>query len=341
MTLRAFDFEPLAGRLPRVGVLGAANIVPKALTAVSSGLCELSAIAARDPARARQFASQYGFADHSASYEELIRRSDVDVVYVALPAALHAPWVRKALSAGKHVLCEKPFALSARDAEECVALARSSRRMLMEAHHACYHPLLGRAAEWARLLGPLRSLSLRFDGPIPPGDIRLDPGLGAGVLLDFSCYLLKWQQAITGDARPKILLADAVEERSGVEVTASVKLRTKTGTVVRFDCDMRPEATFRASLVVEGSRGSLHFENPLVTSGSSLRLTTDKRRLVVQGTAPSTYRHQLSALARGLRRGRNPLTAGRSIIETQEMLDALVAACGLPPKGTARCAPHP
>src|SRR6186713_2648357 len=121
--------------LPRVGVLGASRIVPKALLTPGVGLIALCAVAARDPERARSYAHTHRIAESYGSYEALLERPDIAAVYVALPAAAHAEWSLAALSAGKHVLCEKPFGLSLAEADACVARARAEGLLLMEAHH--------------------------------------------------------------------------------------------------------------------------------------------------------------------------------------------------------------
>lgn len=322
--------QSLGPRMPRVGLLGAAKIAPKALVAPAPGLIVLQAVAARSPERARDFAGAHGFLRHAASYADLIESDDIDVVYIALPAALHAGWVEAALRSGKHVLVEKPFGLSATEARLLVALARTRGLLLMEAHHWRYHPLVTTFADELSRLGEVSHVEMVFNGAIAPGDIRLEPALGAGVLLDFGCYLIQWQAFVTGDASPEIIRAVAVTAAAGVDVAVEAELRAQTGTRVGFSCDMRPHVTFRAAVTVTGSRGVLHFENPLVTEGSFLDVRTDAGSARYEGKGVSTYRNQLEVLVDALRTGSAPPTSGENIIQTQCLLDALVAASGLP-----------
>src|SRR5258708_35099552 len=99
----------------RIGILGAAKIAPNAVLAPArdNPEVEVVAVAARDPERAKDYAQKNAIPHVAADYAALIARDDVDLVYVALPAAMHAEWSIKALQAGKAVLCEKPFAMSA------------------------------------------------------------------------------------------------------------------------------------------------------------------------------------------------------------------------------------
>jgi len=320
---------------PRLGVLGAARIVPKALL-VPNGLppgsvVDVCAVAARDLGRARSFASEHGIPDAHGSYAELLARADVDAVYVALPAALHAEWTLAALAAGKHVLCEKPFGLCAAEAEAAVQSAASRGLLLMEAHHWRYHPLAQAFCDAVGEVCTIREAHAVFDAPIRGGNIRLDPRLGAGVLLDFGCYAVQWLELATGDEAPEILVASADQADPGVDLTFRATLRSKTGAHLRLSCDMRPSATFVAFVEVIGERGRVRFENPLNGEDARVIVEASARPTErLEATGPSTYRRQLEAFAGALEQGSDPLTSGTSIVATQRMLDRLYRAAGLP-----------
>src|SRR5690606_24531118 len=127
------------------------------------------------------------------SYQELIDDPGLDAIYVALPCSEHVPWTLKALRAGKHVLCEKPFALHLDEATQAVELAGECGKILMEAHHWRYHPLVPLAETAFQELGQLKSIRAEFTGALNnPSDIRMNPLLGPGVLMDFGCYLVQW-----------------------------------------------------------------------------------------------------------------------------------------------------
>ena len=116
----------------RFGILGAARIAPMALVRPARRVTEATvlAVAARDPERARQFAARHGIPRVHPSYDALLADPEVDAIYNPLPNSLHAPWTTRALAAGKHVLCEKPFAANAAEAEEMARAAARAGRVL-------------------------------------------------------------------------------------------------------------------------------------------------------------------------------------------------------------------
>ena len=136
----------------RIGTLGAARIAPAALVRPARAVAdaELTAVAARDPQRAEKFAAQARVPKVHRSYDDLLADPDLDAIYNPLPNGLHAEWTLKALAAGKHVLCEKPFTANATEAEEVAAAAERSGLVVMEAFHYRYHPLAQRLHELAR-----------------------------------------------------------------------------------------------------------------------------------------------------------------------------------------------
>jgi dTDP-3,4-didehydro-2,6-dideoxy-alpha-D-glucose 3-reductase len=190
-----------SGRV-RFGVLGCSEIAwRRTLPAVAS--CPstvVQAVASRDPAKARRFADRFDCA--VAGYDELLERDDVDAVYLPLPASLHAPWGRRVLQAGKHLLVEKPAATCAADFSDLVRLAgeqgvvvRENFTFLQHSQHARVRQLVSSGR-----LGALRSLSAAFCfPPLPDGDIRYDAALGGGALFDAGVYPIRLAQLLLGD----------------------------------------------------------------------------------------------------------------------------------------------
>jgi predicted dehydrogenase len=155
-----------------MGTLGAARITPKALIEPARAVPEVTvtAVAARDPQRARAFAAKHGVARVHDSYEALIADPDVDAIYNPLPNSLHAPWTLRAIAAGKHVLCEKPFTSNAAEAEQVAAAARASGLVVMEAMHYRYHPLISMIGDRLRQIGGRSGERIR-----PPAVRRVVP----------------------------------------------------------------------------------------------------------------------------------------------------------------------
>ena len=133
----------------RIGILGAARIVPSSLIKPARQVAEVTVagLAARDTARAQVFARTHHIPRVFASYDALLADQTINAVYIPLPNSLHKPWTIRALEAGKHVLCEKPFASNAAEAEQMAEAARHHQRVLMEAFHYRYHPLAARMKE--------------------------------------------------------------------------------------------------------------------------------------------------------------------------------------------------
>ena len=132
----------------RLGLLSTARINGAVLAgAAATDAVEVAAVASRDHARAEAYAAEHGIARAHGSYEALLADPDVDAVYVSLPNSLHVEWSIRALEAGKHVLCEKPIASNAAEAERMAQAADDAGRVLVEAFHWRYHPLAARVKE--------------------------------------------------------------------------------------------------------------------------------------------------------------------------------------------------
>jgi NDP-hexose-3-ketoreductase len=220
----------------RVGVLGAGRIaldrmVPALLRTPT---VKVVAIASRDAARAARAATRFGV-EAVHGYPELLKRDDVDAVYVPLPPALHAPWTRAALEAGKHVLVEKPLATCARDAREVADLAESLGLVLMESfmflHHS-QHATVRRLLDENRI-GELRAMTADFGfPPLPATDIRYRPELGGGALLDAGVYPLRAAQLFLGSDLTVLGATLHTDAATQVDVAGAALLRAPGGVSV-------------------------------------------------------------------------------------------------------------
>ena len=328
----------MSGESLRFGILGAAKIAPDALIkpAAGSECAEVVAIAARDPERARAFAEEHGIAQVDASYEALVRNPDVDAVYNPLPASLHHEWTLEALRQGKQVLCEKPFASNASEAEQMVAAARESGLVLLEAFHYRYHPLANRILEVVAsgVLGEFREIEAAFCVPIgDPDDIRYDLSLGGGATMDLGCYPIHWCRLVTG-SEPTVLGAEAREAPHGIDVTMTAELRFSGEVPCKVHCSMDAEAGFQAFLQVTGSKAVLRADNPLVPHfGHQLRLSIDGAEKAEQVEGRTTYDHQLDAFVAAVLDGENQPTGGEDGIANMRVIDDIYRAAGMQPRG--------
>ena len=195
----------------RWGVLGAAWIARVAMLGAiqSSRNGVAAALAARDAGRARALAAEFEVPRGHDSYDALLADASIDAVYVPLPNSLHLEWARRGLEAGKHVLCEKPLALNAAEAEAMAAAARGSGRLLMEALMYRFHPRMRALRAEA---GDIVHLSARFGFTIDaPENYRMVEALGGGALLDVGSYGVSAARWFLGEP----VRVGAVQHRAG------------------------------------------------------------------------------------------------------------------------------
>jgi predicted dehydrogenase len=291
-------------------------------------------VAARDPARALAFAELHGFKRHDASYDALIAAEDIDIIYNALPINLHAEWSIKALQAGKHVICEKPFAMNVREAAQVVAAARASGKRVIEAFHYRYHPGFLQALAWvdAGEIGLINSIDAKFNVAIDDrngAEIRHLPETGGGAFMDLGCYPLSWTLNLLRTS-PVHIEAKASLTPRGVDETMEAVLTFPGAVRARLSASMAPGETFAASLNVKGSKGEILFVNPLAPHhGGALTLIAGSKRLSPRISRISTYTWQLDTILFALEAKVPVPTEGDAVIVQQEVLDGVYAAAGL------------
>jgi predicted dehydrogenase len=249
----------------RWGIIGPGRIAPRLVRAI--GRCtraKLVAVASRDVGRARQFAALHGIPRSYGSYAALLAETDVDAVYIALPNHLHAEWTVRALEAGKHVLCEKPLALSVADVDAIAATAQRLGRIAVEAFMYLHHPQIIRAVDLARsgALGPLQVVNGSFSFLLTSAnDPRVDPTMGGGSLWDVGCYPVSFARRLAAE-EPDLVSAFARFDERGVDHTFVGQLRFPSGLVAQFDSGFA--APDRERLEVVGSEATLVLDTPFL-----------------------------------------------------------------------------
>ena len=228
----------------RWGILSTARIgVEQVIPAMQQGeLSEVVAIASRSEAKAREVANRLGIPRFYGSYESLLADPDVDAIYNPLPNDGHVPWSILALKAGKHVLCEKPIGLSAAEGRSLAKVSEALPRLkLMEAFMYRHHPQWGAAKELVRSggIGRLRTIQTFFSYfSDDPGNIRHDPNMGGGGLMDIGCYAISLSRWLF-DAEPKRVLAHVeIDPAWGIDRMASAILDFGNGGSATFTCSM-------------------------------------------------------------------------------------------------------
>ncbi len=325
----------------RFGILGAAKIAPKALIdpAAKDPSVEVSAVAARDVERARRYAEEHGIARVAKDYAALVADPDIDVVYNPLPMHLHAEWSIAALRAGKHVLCEKPFAANAAEAKAMVEAADEAGKLLVEAFHYRYHPVFERILSIVRSgsLGNIERLEGTFKVAIKDRtDLRHRYETAGGATMDLGCYPLHWLRTVMG-SEPEVVSAKAQQGAENVDIVMEAELRFPGGVPATMITSMEDHEPFSTTLTVIGSKGKLFADNPMAPQyGHKLELTVDGQTSVEQiDDGKTTYDHQLAAFCQAVREGGKPPTMGQDSIDSMRLIDAVYTAAGLPVRGTA------
>jgi predicted dehydrogenase len=322
----------------RIGTLGAARITPAALIKPAHHIPEVTvaAVAARDPERARRFAAKHRIRRVHDSYQDLIDDPAVDAVYNPLPNSLHAPWTLRAIAAGKHVLCEKPFTANAAEAAEVAAAAGASGLVVMEAFHYRYHPLARRMREVvaAGEIGPLRYLEASLCFPLPRfSDIRYSYALAGGATMDAGCYAINWLRML-GPGEPEVLSARARLHGPDVDRAMSASFRFTGGVLGRMTASLWSGQVLRLDAKAVGDRGVMRVFN-YVSPQTYNRLTVTgdgyTRRERVSGEPSYTY--QLRAFAAAVRHGDPVLTTPEDAVANMTVIDAVYLAAGLSRRG--------
>lgn len=253
--------EPAADRPIRWGVLATGGIAAsftEDLLHVEGA--ELLAVASRSEQGARAFADRFGVPRAYGSWRELAADPDVDVVYVATPHAHHHGATSLLLDAGRSVLCEKPFTLSAPQTEELVATARKRGLFLMEAMWTYLDPTVRRITELVAdgAIGEIRSVHADFAFPaeFDPAHRLWDPALGGGALLDLGVYPVAFAQLLLGT--PESVHAWAQLTPQGVDANTAIVLGHPSGATALLGCSLTARSGQRAS--VQGSAGRIEIE---------------------------------------------------------------------------------
>jgi predicted dehydrogenase len=320
----------------RIGALGAARITPRALLEPAREVDGVSvvAVAARNLSVAEAFAAEHGIPGVRPDYASIVEDDSLDAVYVPLPPSLHVEWCIRALEAGRHVLVEKPFASNATEAAELVRASERTGRLLVEAFHWRYHPLAARMLELRGRLGALHSATAEFSNAIPDRtDLRYQPELGGGALMDLGCYPIHWLRVLSGE-EPEVERATVVEDPPGIDLTMVADYRFPSGLEARMRTSMAPQEQFVAHLTIEGEEGTLDVTNPILPqNGHRIRASfADGEEIDESLEASTTYVYQLEAFRAMVEDGLAPITGGADAIANMAAIDATYLAAGLRPR---------
>jgi predicted dehydrogenase len=239
----------------RFGVLGTANIARKFIAGVQpSRRVAVTSIASRESAKARQFAQQNGLARHADSYEALLSDAEIDAVYIPLPNSLHAEWSIRAARAGKHVLCEKPLAVNTSEARAMFEAARENKVRLAEGFPYLAQPqtLELRELLTAGAIGELRILQANMGFALGGADnIRLNPQLGGGSLMDVGVYPVSLVRILAG--RMPARVQAIARWKGGIDRSLAASLEFGDGLLAQVSCSF--DSAFHRQALIAGTSG--------------------------------------------------------------------------------------
>jgi D-xylose 1-dehydrogenase (NADP+, D-xylono-1,5-lactone-forming) len=322
------------GRAPiRWGLLSTATIAADLLPGFRrSPGNELVAVASRDDRRSRAYAETHSIPTSYPRYDDLLADDAIDAVYIPLPNALHAEWVRKALECGKHVLCEKPLTPTADEAEQLFRLAEEKGLALAEAFMYRYHPktLRVRGLLQEGAIGELRTIRTSFTFRVadPSTDIRYSAELAGGALRDVGCYCVSFS-TFAADAAPVEVHGVARMAATGVDERFYGTLVFPNGPVAQFDCALDLPLTLGVTLV--GSEGEIRVPMPWYAhlEPHSIHLTRAGETVEIDGRGPNAYELEIEDLAAVIRGERPPQIPAEETLRNLRVMESLRSSAGL------------
>ena len=315
------------------GVLGTADIargqtIPGMMLAEH---CERYAIAGRRIEKAKSYQEEFGFQKAYGSYDELLADPEVQAVYIPLPNDLHCEWAIKALKAKKHVLCEKPLALSESQVKEMFRAAEENGVMLMEAFAYLHSPFVKavKAELDAGAIGEVRYFESEFvTGRRPDTDIRLKKETGGGAFYDLGCYPLSMALWMLGK-EPDDVQAVAQFSEKQIDLFTSALLLYANGPVAKIDCGMLLIPGRQDGLCIIGTEGRIVSPVEFNQCGE-IPYTVERNGVKDTKTvcAPNNYALETEQLSRCILYGEQPHVSKEFSLLTARVTDRILNAIG-------------
>ncbi|MBV8781346.1 MAG: Gfo/Idh/MocA family oxidoreductase [Phycisphaerae bacterium] len=328
------------------GIIGTGNIAGQFAAGVAGAQRgSIRAVASRSQASAAAFAQKWQIATAHSSYDALLANRDVEAIYLSLPNSMHHEWAIKALRAGKHVLCEKPFATNAADAEEMFDVAQHQGRVIVEAFMYVSHPQTAAVLKTIQegAIGTVRLIRTGFcyrTNKID-GNIRFSRELAGGALMDVGCYCLSFARLISGE-EPRDIFAVSNLLPSGVDEMTAGTLRFPSGIAATFSCGMRVQADNTAYIC--GTEGYLEIPWPWKPQlqatftiaknipprqdGGVVGSEQPRRTITVSADRP-LYALEADEFAAAVLDGAKPAVSRAATIGNMKLLDAIRSQVGI------------
>ena len=305
----------------RWGILSTAHINRLVIPGLqASPDTELLAVASRDESRARQYAEQRGIPRTYGSYEALLADPDIEAVYISLPNSMHVEWSIRSLEAGKHVLCEKPFARDPAEVERAFDVAVAHEKILMEAFMWRFHPQTLQLQLLVDNLSPIAQIDAKFGfTPKDPTDVRLNRELGGGALMDLGCYCISAARLLAGE--PERVVGRQKVGGNGVDVHFEGELLFANELRATFECGLDMDDI--DELRVDGEAGSVFLDDPWHGREPVIVLMTPLETREIREPTIDPYQSEVENFSRAARGLELPLLGRDDALGQARTIDAL------------------
>ena len=306
------------------GILSTARIGARLVHgAAQTEQAEIVAVASRTEQAAQAFAQAHRIPRAHGSYEDLLADPDVEAIYVPLPNSMHVEWTMRALKAGKHVLCEKPMDRRPAQVERAFDLAQERGLVLSEAFMWRHNPQTARLRELldAGAIGDVRLVRAAFSFMLSRDvDVRLDPALHGGALMDVGCYAVSGARFVAG-GEPVRACAEVVTGPTGVDMRLTGLLRFEGDVLAVVDCGL--DLPSRSELEVAGTEGRIVIADPWHCIQPRIVVERGYEREVVEVPPADSYRLELEDMAAAIRGERAPLLGRADAVGQARAIQAL------------------
>ncbi|MBN2202481.1 Gfo/Idh/MocA family oxidoreductase [bacterium] len=295
-----------------------------------SAISRMTAVASRDPERARNAAKEMGIPRSYGSYAELLKDPDIEAVYIPLPNHLHAEWTMKAADAGKHVLCEKPFGMNAAETEKAVDHVRSKGLLVMEAFMYKLHDQWRRAREIIRVgeIGRIRTVHTVFSYNNPdPHNIRNRPETGGGGIPDIGCYAVSAARFLTGEEPKRVVALIERDPAFRTDIISSVMLDFGGG--MRSTFTVSTQSFPAQQVLVYGTGGTMTIHLPFnmyPDTPARVTVTTGNGSRTIEFPPQDQYRTLFDEFSAAVRGERELPVPPKDAVANMRVLDAIFAS---------------
>ncbi len=306
------------------GFLSTAKINQRVMPAFrDSKRNRLFAVASRNQETADSYARQWKIPKAFGAYEAMLATPEIDIIYNPLPNHLHAEWNIKAMQAGKHVLCEKPFALTVEEVDTVEKVANDTGKIIAEAFMYRHHPQTLKVKQMVDegILGKLKLIRGSFTYQFTrEGNYRADPIMGGGALWDIGCYPLSYARAMLG-MEPVEVFGWQVKGESGIDDSFVAQMRFDGEVYAQFDCSfVTPSHSF---MELVGDEGTLIIPVPFTPQSKEyLFLTRRGKTEKITVKAPGLYNGEVEDMADAILLGKPPRI---SLADTRANTRAILA----------------